>query len=113
MFFQRIVVVMGIYKEDIERCQVAQVESEKRLKACIACLLSLAISTTGGFMLGFWEYEYHPTNSQLWMVPFALILLVTPAIIWFAIIVSEICNSKNEERHVPALGGSVHDSERP
>ncbi|KAJ0110464.1 hypothetical protein Patl1_00674 [Pistacia atlantica] len=102
-----IVVVMGIYKEDLERYEAGQLESEKRVKTCIACLWSLVVIMTGGLMLGFWEYEYHPTNSQLWMVPFGLIFLLTPAIIWFAVIFSEFCNSKN--RHVVPASSSSGD----
>ncbi|KAL4354176.1 hypothetical protein GQ457_06G019340 [Hibiscus cannabinus] len=57
-----------------------------------ACLWSFLVSLGGGLLLGWWEYEYHPENRQLWMVPFGLILFSTPLIIWFAIFVSDICS---------------------
>lgn len=47
----------------------------------------------GGLLLLWWDYEYHPTNSQLWMVPFGLILFVTPVIACFAVVVSEACKN--------------------
>ncbi|KAH8517024.1 hypothetical protein H0E87_005108 [Populus deltoides] len=51
----------------------------------------------GGTLLLWWGYEYHPTNSQLWMVPLGLILLVTPVIAWVAAVVSTTCNCKVED----------------
>lgn len=108
--------MMGIYDEDLERHEAEQMESEKRVKTCIACLWSLVVSLTGGLMLGYWVYKYHPTNTQLWMVPFGLLLFATPAFIWFAVIFSEICNCNSKSGHVvPAsssLGDSVHDPKR-
>ncbi|XWS35943.1 hypothetical protein CRYUN_Cryun20dG0040000 [Craigia yunnanensis] len=73
-------------------------ESKNILKTYIACLCSFLVSLSGGLMLAWWEYEYHPTNSQLWMVPFGLILFATPLIIWFAIFVSEICSFTEDVR---------------
>lgn len=58
----------------------------------IGCLGSFLVSLVGGVMLSYWEFKYHPTNSQLWMVPFGLILFFTPVIVCFSIFVSEICN---------------------
>ncbi|XP_002529973.2 uncharacterized protein LOC8266303 isoform X2 [Ricinus communis] len=72
-------------------------EPKKILKACVACLWSFLVSVAGGLLLGYWEYEYHLTSSQLWMVPLGLILLITPPVVWFALIVSEICNSSKED----------------
>lgn len=66
---------------------------------------SLVMSISGGMLLGFWEYQYHSTYSQLWIVPFGLILLITPVFIWFAVLVSDICNSPNK------VGFSVHHPE--
>ncbi|KAI4311423.1 hypothetical protein MLD38_036321 [Melastoma candidum] len=63
----------------------------KRLKACLAWLGVLSVSVIGGLMLGLWTSWYHPTNSQLWMVPFGLVLLVTPVLAWVSVVASEIC----------------------
>lgn len=84
-------------------------ELMKIAKTYIACLWSFLVSLTGGLMLAWWEYEYHPTNTQLWMVPFGLILFATPLIIWFAIFVSDICNFTDDAR---PPDGSVHDPEK-
>ncbi|KAL5792159.1 hypothetical protein ACOSP7_000753 [Xanthoceras sorbifolium] len=107
---------MEIYKE--ERFVVAKQESQETAKTCmVACLWSFLVSITGGLTLGFWEYQYHPTNRQLWMVPFSLILLVTPVVVWFAVFVSDIFNNKIEDvsiasQKVRSLGDSVHDPEK-
>ncbi|CAK9167040.1 unnamed protein product [Ilex paraguariensis] len=69
-------------------------EFEKIVKAFIACLGSFLLSMIGGMMLGWWELRYHPTNSQLWMVPFGLILFVTPIIVWLSVFISDVCSSK-------------------
>ncbi|KAK0580690.1 hypothetical protein LWI29_005109 [Acer saccharum] len=113
---------MGIsYKE--ERFEAKQQggsqSSQETTKTCMVCLWSLLVSLTGGLILGFWEYHYHQTNSQLWMIPFSLIMLVTPVMVWFAVLVSDVCNSKfnNKDDHdhvsMPSkLGDSVHDPEK-
>ncbi|RDY01147.1 hypothetical protein CR513_15566, partial [Mucuna pruriens] len=61
---------------------------------------SLLLSITGGSMLGWWLHKYHPKNRQLWMVPFGLILLFTPVIVWFSLIISDLCIPKNEDEDV-------------
>lgn len=53
-------------------------------------------------MLSYWQLRYHRTNSQLWMVPLGLILLITPAIVWLSIFISHTLSSsseQNEEDH--------------
>ncbi|KAJ7951366.1 Group XV phospholipase [Quillaja saponaria] len=60
-------------------------------------LLSMCISIVGGFVIGWWVYKYHSTNSELWMVPFGLLLLVTPVFIWFSVVISDLFTSKNEK----------------
>ncbi|ESR57992.1 hypothetical protein CICLE_v10022962mg [Citrus x clementina] len=110
---------MGIYKE--ERDVAKQQEAEKSAKTYITCLWSFLVSMTGGLILGFWEYEYHPTYGQLWMVPLGLILFLTPVIVWFAVFISELCMLDEEHvrramshQSVRSLGdhSSVHDPER-
>ena len=59
--------------------------------------LSLVMCTVGGSVLGWWFYNYHPTNRQLWMVPFGLIFFLTPVTVWFSLAMSDICSSKREE----------------
>ncbi|XWS76822.1 hypothetical protein CRYUN_Cryun01aG0210500 [Craigia yunnanensis] len=98
---------MGSDKE--ERFKTKMKELVKIVKTYIACLCSFLVSLTGGLMLAWWEYEYHPTNRQLWMVPFGLILFATPLIIWFAIFVSGICSFTDDVR---PPDGSVHDPEK-
>lgn len=73
-------------------------ESFKITKPYLVILvLSLLISIAGGSLLLWWLYKYHPTNRQLWMVPFGLILFFTPVIVWFSLIISDLCISKSEE----------------
>lgn len=82
---------MGLLKEEGDDHKENQ---EMRLKTCIVNSWSLMVSMIGGLALGWWEYEYHSTNSQLWMVPFGLILLLTPLVVWSSIFVSDICSSE-------------------
>ncbi|KAM7472343.1 hypothetical protein LguiA_010526 [Lonicera macranthoides] len=81
---------------------------KKIVKRCIVCFGTFLISMVGGLTLGWWELRYHPTNSQLWMVPFGLVVFVTPAIIWFSIFISDVCNSKEDGNS--SLENSVVDS---
>jgi H+/Cl- antiporter ClcA len=60
-------------------------------------VLCLLISLFGGSLLGWWLHKYHSTNKQLWMVPFSLILFLTPLIIWFSLFISQLCISKSYE----------------
>lgn len=104
---------MGRYKENEEYCETKDHEEPMKIvKACMPCLWSFMVSLSGGLILGYWEYEYHLTNSQLWMVPLGLILLVTPMIISAALLVSEICNSEdgNSKRSQPV--SSLDDLEK-
>ncbi|XVE77328.1 hypothetical protein DITRI_Ditri13aG0053700 [Diplodiscus trichospermus] len=84
-------------------------EPNKIVKTYIAFLWSFLVSLTGGLLLAWWEYEYHPTNSQLWMVPFGLILFATPLVIWLAIFVSDICSLTED---VKPPDGSADDPEK-
>ncbi|TKY64133.1 hypothetical protein E2542_SST14023 [Spatholobus suberectus] len=71
-------------------------------------ILSLLVSIVGGSLLGWWLHKYHPKNRQLWMVPFGLILLLTPVIVWFSLIISDLCISKNEEEDVFKMNQRIH-----
>ncbi|MED6223271.1 hypothetical protein PIB30_072401 [Stylosanthes scabra] len=74
----------------------------------ILLLLSLLISIFGGTMLGWWLHKYHPSNKHLWMVPFSLILFLTPAFVWFSIFISDFCISKNSDEQKEEEGMSNH-----
>ncbi|KAF3439803.1 hypothetical protein FNV43_RR18081 [Rhamnella rubrinervis] len=73
---------------------------------------------TGGLILGWWAYEFHPSNRQLWMVPFGLVLFATPLIVWLSLLISDICNSNNgvaqirPNQLVPSSDDSIPDPER-
>lgn len=107
---------MGTFKEDKQEAN-QEYYPEKIMKKCVICLCSILVCMAGGTLLLWWGYEYHPTNSQLWMVPSGLILLVTPVIAWVAAVVSATCNCKVEDdasktnELVVQAGGSV-DAER-
>ncbi|KAM3746658.1 hypothetical protein ACB098_06G218000 [Castanea mollissima] len=85
---------MGSFKEGKEE---SHGERKERVKSCIVYSWSLMVSMIGGLTMGWWEYEYHRTNRQLWMVPFGLVLLITPPFVWFSIFVSDWCSSKGED----------------
>jgi len=87
---------MGTSKEDKHEAN-QEYYPEKIMKKCVICLCSILVCMAGGTLLLWWGYEYHPTNSQLWMVPLGLILLVTPVIAWVAAVVSTTCNCKVED----------------
>ncbi|GKV13165.1 hypothetical protein SLE2022_030530 [Rubroshorea leprosula] len=83
------------------------------VKTYAACFWSFLVSIAGGVMLGWWEYAYHPSNRQLWMVPFGLILFSTPAFIWFAVFVSDFCDcSEVDQLPVKQSDVLVRDPER-
>ncbi|KAJ6400787.1 hypothetical protein OIU84_016254 [Salix udensis] len=86
---------MGTFKK--EKCGANQECPEKKVRAYMFSLWSFLASVAGGLLLLWWDYEFHPTNSQLWMVPLGLILFFTPAIAWFAVVVSGTCNYKVDD----------------
>ncbi|CAL0299185.1 unnamed protein product [Lupinus luteus] len=79
-------------------------ENEKHNRRCMTkpCLvilfLSLLISIVGVLMLGWWLHKYHPTNSQLWMVPFGFILFLTPLIVCLSLTtIPDWCISESDK----------------
>lgn len=96
----------------------------KTLKKSIFWFVLFLVSLAGGLTLTWWRFKYQPNNIQLWMVPFSLLLLVTPAIVWFSLVFSDICTVKNNDQNVmisretqsaPSLpeGSNIHaDPER-
>uniref|UniRef100_A0A2P2NGN5 Uncharacterized protein n=1 Tax=Rhizophora mucronata TaxID=61149 RepID=A0A2P2NGN5_RHIMU len=103
--------LMGSYEK--EKSEGNRDQPKKIVKTCIACLLSFAASLAGGLTLGRWNYEYHPTNRHQWMVPFGLLLLVTPILVWLAIFVSDTCSpaADNVSRTSEPAADSVNDAE--
>ncbi|KAG8477526.1 hypothetical protein CXB51_030891 [Gossypium anomalum] len=83
--------------------------SKKTMNTFMACLWSFLVSLGGSLLLAWWEYQYHPTNRQLWMVPFGLILFFTPLIVWFAIFVSDIFSLTPD---VTQPAASIHHPEK-
>ncbi|KAH7519430.1 hypothetical protein FEM48_Zijuj08G0035200 [Ziziphus jujuba var. spinosa] len=92
-------------------------ETQKILMVFVGWCGSFLVSLTGGLILAWWVYEFHPANRQLWMVPFGLVLFVTPLIVWLSVLISEICSWKNghvpsETQVVPSPDNSIPDPER-
>lgn len=89
---------MGSYKEDGGAAAAYRYKRFRSiLKTWISCLGSFTVSILGGVTLTCWELRYHRSNSQLWMVPFGLILFATPAIVWLSVVISNILSSKEDE----------------
>ncbi|CAA0808856.1 Unknown protein [Striga hermonthica] len=55
-----------------------------------------ALSLLGGLMLAWWLLNYHSTNDEQWMVPFGLILFLSPLFVLMALFVSNFCDSQPE-----------------
>ncbi|KAK9279484.1 hypothetical protein L1049_013163 [Liquidambar formosana] len=103
---------MGSYKEERGAIVHGKPKMMIIMKTCMACLCSFLVSIAGGLMLVWWEVEFHPTNTQLWMVPFGLIMFGTPVIVWFSIFLSDLCNSDSDSPGLSRHDNSVHDPER-
>lgn len=61
------------------------------------------ISIVGGLILVFWEIKFHPSYRQLWMVPFGLIIFLTPVLACFAVFISDIFRPKAPSNHVSTV----------
>ncbi|KAL2478617.1 uncharacterized protein Fot_47661 [Forsythia ovata] len=85
---------------------------QRIVKIWIVCLGSFSLSMVGGLMLAWWEFYYHPTNDQQWMVPLGLILFVTPLTVWLSVLISDICNSCHNSLDNSSPEKSFHDPER-
>jgi len=83
-----------------EECEYKEKQGITKSCYLMVFISSLLISITGGSLLGWWLHKYHPTNRQLWMVPFGLILLFTPAIVCLSLIISGPSIPTNEEEDV-------------
>lgn len=62
----------------------------------VSCFWLFLVSIAGGVVLGWWEIVFRPSNSQLWMVPFGLVVLLTPVVIFFTVFISDLCNSSDD-----------------
>ncbi|KAF5743884.1 hypothetical protein HS088_TW08G00472 [Tripterygium wilfordii] len=89
---EEFLVDMGRYKEE-RYVGSDQLEKQQIVKNSFNCMWLFCVSIAGGLVLGWWEHEYHPTNSHQWMVPLGLILFITPVLIWLAVFTSEMWNS--------------------
>ncbi|KAK4268919.1 hypothetical protein QN277_022146 [Acacia crassicarpa] len=81
---------MGSSEEGGENGGCNNKESQKKVKPYLKLIFlsSLLVSIVGSFILGWWIYKYHPQNSELWMVPFGLILFLTPLIVGLSLVIS-------------------------
>lgn len=67
-------------------------ENMKRSK--IAIWVSMAVASMMGVLVfGWWEIQFHPTNRQLWMVPFGLVLMIAPIFVIMSVLISSFCTS--------------------
>ncbi|KAM0946742.1 putative ATP-synthase-associated protein [Dioscorea sansibarensis] len=72
-----------------DKAPVAKDSEKKTAVFAMMCLLMTSI--TGGGLLVWWAVVFHPYNKQLWMVPFSLIVLGTPIIVWLVLFASDSC----------------------
>lgn len=79
--------MVELYEEDKDRIKSFRKIMKK------AFLGSVLISLIGGVLLSYWEFKFHDTNSELWMVPVGLILFFTPVIVWSSVAVSEMIST--------------------
>ncbi|KAH7859357.1 hypothetical protein Vadar_000009 [Vaccinium darrowii] len=50
-----------------------------------------------GLILVIWQLKFHHTNTQLWMVPVGLIILITPVIVCVSSIVSDLSSPNKDD----------------
>lgn len=74
-------------------------EEKKSMSSMVFLLYSMIVVTFGGLFLSYWVYKYHPTNSNLWMVPVGLIFLITPAFLSISVLVSDLCDDDGVNHH--------------
>ncbi|KAM1140928.1 hypothetical protein ACFX19_041655 [Malus domestica] len=98
--------LMGSKSNKEDKDAISYLEEPRIVELRTACFWSVLVSVAGALMLGWWEYQYHPANRQLWMVPFGLILFATPAIVWFSVVASDLCNQNDD--HVTRVSQPLH-----
>ncbi|CAL5195071.1 unnamed protein product [Lathyrus oleraceus] len=88
---------MGRTDEGVENGTYKKSKWITKLPYFVILFTSIFTSIVGGCVLGWWLHKYHPTNKQLWMVPFGFVLFFTPLIVLLSLIVSDPCFSKQVE----------------
>ncbi|CAN7066828.1 hypothetical protein Bca4012_097389 [Brassica carinata] len=71
-------------------------EKKKSMSSMVFLIYSVIVVIFAGLFLTYWVYKYHPTNSNLWMVPVGLIFLVTPAFLSISVLVSDLCDDDGD-----------------
>ncbi|KAK4744666.1 hypothetical protein SAY87_010978 [Trapa incisa] len=69
----------------------------ERTKWILSCVGSALVSAMGGLILGWWAWErsrHHGQGHEMWMVPVGLILLITPILAFFSLILSQLLNTR-------------------
>ncbi|XP_022632692.1 uncharacterized protein LOC111240910 [Vigna radiata var. radiata] len=110
VLFEDLYCQMG--KSKNEEYENKEKEGIKKSHYFMVFISSLLISITGGSLLGWWLHKYHPTNKQLWMVPFGLILLFTPFIVCLSVIISGPAIHKNDEEDVLNINQRIQPLDR-
>lgn len=60
--------------------------------------VSMAVtSMMGGLVFGWWEFQFHSTNRQLWMVPFGLVFMIAPIFVMMSVLISSFCTSMDHK----------------
>lgn len=91
---------------------------KENMKSCkmATWVVSMAVtSMVGGVVFGWWEFRFHPTNRQLWMVPFGLILMTTPMFVIMSLLISAFMDQpismtsmdQNQNQNTTAIQKSV------
>ncbi|KFK42503.1 hypothetical protein AALP_AA1G002000 [Arabis alpina] len=75
-------------------------EKKKNMSSKSFLLYSMIVSIFGGSFLSYWFYKYHPTNSNLWMVPIGLLSLVTPAFLSLSVLIFDLCDDDDDNNNL-------------
>ncbi|KAH7664647.1 hypothetical protein IHE45_14G133200 [Dioscorea alata] len=81
--------VIHFNKISMEQDKAPVAKDSEKKTAVFAMMCLLTISIAGGGLLVWWTVAFHPYNKQLWMVPFSLIILGTPIIVWLVLFASD------------------------
>ncbi|CAN8295925.1 unnamed protein product [Cochlearia groenlandica] len=86
---------------DQEECNMKKnVEKKKKglvMSSLMFVLYSMIVIMFGALVITYWHYKYHPTNSNLWMVPIGLILVATPSFLSLSVLISDLCDHDDDE----------------
>ncbi|KAG8046336.1 hypothetical protein GUJ93_ZPchr0008g12884 [Zizania palustris] len=70
-----------------------------------ACLVAAAMA--GASLLAWWALAFHPSNSELWMVPVGLVLACTPAVVYLTLSFSQPRANDDPRTSPPPLSSST------